>query len=198
MELCGGTPSENVVVGKAYGDDRVIDFPLDRGEAAGRHRRAAAGNARHPDPARLHDGRHWPGHEGRDSLLAHRRAGQGRPRRGDRAHRRRRQGADDAVRARRRAAQGRADADPAPHPPRQTRARRARHGGNGDLVVHLEARGRAVRRRQGRARARQSDCVRPLRHAAKPAAGPDCSGTSQWRPRLRRCRAVRGRPDLQG
>ncbi|WP_426612391.1 phenylalanine--tRNA ligase subunit beta [Bradyrhizobium sp. McL0616] len=28
MELCGGTPSENVVVGKAFGDDRVIDFPL--------------------------------------------------------------------------------------------------------------------------------------------------------------------------
>jgi phenylalanyl-tRNA synthetase beta chain len=27
-ELCGGTPSENVVVGKAFGDDRVIDFPL--------------------------------------------------------------------------------------------------------------------------------------------------------------------------
>ncbi|HVX78412.1 MAG TPA: phenylalanine--tRNA ligase subunit beta, partial [Bradyrhizobium sp.] len=28
MELCGGTPSENIVVGKAHGDDRVIDFPL--------------------------------------------------------------------------------------------------------------------------------------------------------------------------
>ena len=28
MELCGGTPSENVVVGKPFGDDRVIDFPL--------------------------------------------------------------------------------------------------------------------------------------------------------------------------
>jgi phenylalanyl-tRNA synthetase beta chain len=28
MEICVGTPSENVVVGKAYGDDRVIDFPL--------------------------------------------------------------------------------------------------------------------------------------------------------------------------
>jgi len=28
MEICGGAPSENVVVGKAYGDDRVIDFPL--------------------------------------------------------------------------------------------------------------------------------------------------------------------------
>jgi phenylalanyl-tRNA synthetase beta chain len=28
MELCGGTPSENVVVGRTFGDDRVIDFPL--------------------------------------------------------------------------------------------------------------------------------------------------------------------------
>lgn len=28
MELCGGTPSEAVVVGKSYGEDRIIDFPL--------------------------------------------------------------------------------------------------------------------------------------------------------------------------
>jgi phenylalanyl-tRNA synthetase beta chain len=28
MEMCGGTPSENVVAGKAFADDRVIDFPL--------------------------------------------------------------------------------------------------------------------------------------------------------------------------
>ena len=28
MEMCGGTPSENIVVGKAFGDDRVIEFPL--------------------------------------------------------------------------------------------------------------------------------------------------------------------------
>src|SRR6202046_847621 len=28
MEICGGTPSENVVVGKSHADDRVIDFPL--------------------------------------------------------------------------------------------------------------------------------------------------------------------------
>ncbi|MGH8447344.1 MAG: phenylalanine--tRNA ligase subunit beta, partial [Solimonas sp.] len=28
MELCGGAPSENVVVGDAFGEDRVIDFPL--------------------------------------------------------------------------------------------------------------------------------------------------------------------------
>jgi phenylalanyl-tRNA synthetase beta chain len=28
MEMCGGSASDNVVVGKAFGDDRVIDFPL--------------------------------------------------------------------------------------------------------------------------------------------------------------------------
>jgi phenylalanyl-tRNA synthetase beta chain len=28
LELCGGTPSENVVVGNAFGEDRLIDFPL--------------------------------------------------------------------------------------------------------------------------------------------------------------------------
>src|SRR5712672_71435 len=28
MELCGGTPSENVVVGKVFADDRIIEFPL--------------------------------------------------------------------------------------------------------------------------------------------------------------------------
>jgi phenylalanyl-tRNA synthetase beta chain len=28
MEICGGKPSEAVVVGKAHGDDRIIDFPL--------------------------------------------------------------------------------------------------------------------------------------------------------------------------
>ncbi len=28
MELCGGTPSDNVVVGKAFPDDRVIEYPL--------------------------------------------------------------------------------------------------------------------------------------------------------------------------
>jgi phenylalanyl-tRNA synthetase beta chain len=28
IDLCGGSPSENVVVGNAFGEDRVIDFPL--------------------------------------------------------------------------------------------------------------------------------------------------------------------------
>jgi len=28
MEICGGSPSENLVVGNAFGEDRVIEFPL--------------------------------------------------------------------------------------------------------------------------------------------------------------------------
>jgi phenylalanyl-tRNA synthetase beta chain len=28
MEMCGGTPSENIVVGNPFGADRIIDFPL--------------------------------------------------------------------------------------------------------------------------------------------------------------------------
>ena len=28
MEICGGTPSENIVVGNAFGDDRIIEFPI--------------------------------------------------------------------------------------------------------------------------------------------------------------------------
>jgi phenylalanyl-tRNA synthetase beta chain len=28
MELCGGKPSENIVVGDAFGHDRIIDFPI--------------------------------------------------------------------------------------------------------------------------------------------------------------------------
>jgi phenylalanyl-tRNA synthetase beta chain len=27
-EICGGTPSENIVVGNAFGDDRIIEFPI--------------------------------------------------------------------------------------------------------------------------------------------------------------------------
>ncbi len=78
-------------------------FSADRGQAPRRDRRAASGDETHPRPSRLHDGRPRPGGEGRGTLLAIGRARQGRHRRGDRAHCRRRQGADDAVRALRRA-----------------------------------------------------------------------------------------------
>ena len=102
MEMCGGTPSENVVVGNAFGEDRVIDFPLSEVKRLAGIDVPLVGDAAHPRPSRLHGGRQRPGGEGRGALLAHRCARQGRHRRGDRAHRRRRQGADDAVRARRR------------------------------------------------------------------------------------------------
>ena len=49
-----------------------------------------------------------------------------------------------------------------------------------------------------RARARQSDCLRSVRHAAEPAAGSGRRSAGQCRSRLCRCGAVRGRPDLQG
>ena len=198
MELCGGTPSENVVVGNAFGEDRIIDFPLSEVKRLAGNRSAAGRNAAHPRPSRLHGRRQRPGGEGRGPLLAHRCARQGRHRRGSRAHRRRRQGADDAVRARRRRPQAGADHDPAPHPPRQARAGGARHGGSRDLVVHFQTACRIVRRRTGRTGARQSDRLRPLGHAAEPAAGPRRRGAGQRQSRLLRRRAVRGRPDLQG
>ena len=111
MELCGGTPSENIVVGNPFGEDRVIDFPLTEVKRLAAIDVPLVGDEANPRPSRLHAGRQRPGGEGRGAVLAHRRARQGRHRRGDRAHRRRRQGADDAVRSRRRAAQAGADPD---------------------------------------------------------------------------------------
>ena len=184
MEMCGGTPSENVVVGKAFGDDRVIDFPLSEVKRLAGIDVPLVGGKTHPDSSRLHGGRQRPRGEARGAVLAHGRSRQGRYRRGDRAHRRRRQGADDAVRAWRRTAQAGPDHDPAPHPPRQARARGAWHGGSRDVVVHFQAARRIVRRRPGRTRARQPDCLRSLRHAAEPAAGPRRSRAGQRQSRL--------------
>ena len=102
MELCGGTPSENVVVGNAFGDDRVIDFPLTE------VKRLAGIEVPLAEMQRIlsHLGFMMAG-SGPVVKVAvpswrSRRPWQGRYRRGNRAHRRCRQGADDAVRARRR------------------------------------------------------------------------------------------------
>ena len=160
-------------------------FSVGRGQAPRRNRRAAGGDATHSDSSRLHGGRQRPYREGGGAVLAHRRAWEGRHRRGNRAHRRRRQRADDAVRTRRRAAQAGPDHDPAPHPPRQARARGARHGGSRDVVIHFETACRIVRRRAGSPRARQPDCLRPVRHAAEPAAGPRRRRAGQRQSRLR-------------
>ena len=108
MEICGGAPSENVVVGKAFGDDRVIDFPLTE------VKRLAGIDVAFPEMKRIlsHLGFMVAGSgrdgESRGAIVAIGRARQGRHRRGGRAHFRRRQSADDAVRPRR----GAARADP--------------------------------------------------------------------------------------
>ena len=99
-------------------------FPDDRTEAARRPRSAAAGNAPRAAEARLRRRGPGPAREGRGAVVAagHRR--QGRHRRGDRPHRRRRSDSLDAVRARRRAEEARAHHRAGPHPQGQAGARR--------------------------------------------------------------------------
>ena len=110
MEMCGGTPSENVVVGK-----RLRRRPRSSISRSAEMKRLAGIEVPSPRCKRIlgHLGfmvaGSGAGGEGRGAVLALRRARQGRHRRGDRAHRRRRPGADDAVRSRRRAAQAGAD-----------------------------------------------------------------------------------------
>jgi len=93
MELCGGTPSENVVAGSAFGEDRVIDFPL------AEVKRLAGIDVPFPEVKRIlgHLGFMVAGSGAVVKIavadLAFGRSRQGRYRRGDRAHCRRRQGA---------------------------------------------------------------------------------------------------------
>ena len=198
MEMCGGTPSENVVVGNAFGEDRIIDFPLSE------VKRLAGIDVPLAEMRRIlgHLGFMVAGSgpvvkvavpswrtdvHGKADIVEEivRIVGV------DKVPMTPFERGDDA-------AQAGADRDPAPHPPRQARAGGARHGGSRDVVVHFQTACRIVRRRTGRARARQPDRLRPLGHAAEPAAGPRRRRAGQRQSRLRRCRAVRSRPDLQG
>ena len=184
MELCGGTPSENVVVGNAFGEDRVIDFPLSE------VKRLAGIDVPLAEMRRIlgHLGFMVAGSgpvvkvavpswrtdvHGKADIVEEivRIVGV------DKVPMTPFERGDDA-------AQAGPDHDPAPHPPRQARAGRARHGGSRDLVVHFQTACRIVRRRTGRARARQPDRLRPLRHAAEPAAGPRRRGAGQRQSRL--------------
>ena len=198
IELCGGTPSENIVVGNAFGDDRVIDFPL------AEVKRLAGIEVPLPEVKRI------LGHLG--FMLA----GNGPvvkvavPSWRTDVH-----GKADIVEEIVRIVGvdkvpmtpfERGDAprkpvlscDPVAHPARQARARRARHGRGGDVVVHLEAACRVVRRRRKRPRARQSDRGRSVRHAAEPVAGAGRSSPGQYRSRLSGSGAVRSRAGFQG
>ena len=109
LDLCGGTPSEVTVAGKAEAPEISHRFPDQRIEAARRPRPRPGRDAARAQQARLLRRRPGPAREGRGAVVAARHRGQGRHRRGDRAHRRRRPHALDAVRPRRRAAQAGAD-----------------------------------------------------------------------------------------
>ena len=198
MELCGGTPSENVVVGKAFGDDRVIDFPLTE------VKRLAGIDVPLPEMKRI------LGHLG---FMV---AGSGPvvkvavPSWRSDVH-----GKADIVEEIVRIVGvdkvpmtpfERGDAPRKPIlKPIQLRTRRAKRAlaarGMVEAVTwsfiskpHAELFGGGKQR----TRARQSHRVRSVRHAAEPAAGPGRRGAGQCRSRLSGCRAVRSRPGVQG
>ena len=195
LSICGGEPSRMIVAGDPSTPRRSVpfqysevkrllgvDIPREEGEAI--LRRLGFG---------LEDGRVLR------SLLAPRHPGQGRRRRADPAHRRRRpRAARSPAPARRRRAETRADAHAEAHAPRQAHARRAVAARGGDLVVRPQGRGGTVRRRLAVARARQPDRRRPFRHAPEPHSGPRRGGRAQRPPGLERRRAVRGRAGLSG
>ncbi len=148
LDLCGGAPSEVTVAGSAEAPERVIDFPLSE------IKRLAGLAVPLPEMRRVLE---------RLGFFA---AGQGErvkiavPSWRPDVHGKadiveevvRILGVDrvplDAVRPRRGAAQAGADADPIAHAQGQARARRAQPGRGGDLVVHRQKAGGAVRRRQ--------------------------------------------------
>ena len=177
LDLCGGTPSAVMVAGKVETPQHVIDFPL--AEVA----RLSGLSASLPEIEhvleRLGFGVAGQGEiaEGHGAVVAARRARQGRYRRGDRAHPRRRPRAGDAVRSRRRAAQADPHLDPDAHPQGQARAGGARHGRGGDLVVRLQGAGRTVRRRP-RPSWRSPIRSRPISRTCGRACCPAC-----WRRR---------------
>ena len=136
--------------------DMIIDFPLARGEAPDRPRRARLRDeASHPAGARLLASR-APAItvEGRGAVLAAGRRWQGRPRRGGRAHRRRRPRAVPLpLRPPRRRSTAVLTLDPEAHAQRAKRALAAR--GLVEAVTWsfiAQAAGRAVRRRRAGAR----------------------------------------------
>ncbi len=158
LELCGGTACEGRsrrLQGLSAEDRR---FPLFGSQAPDRPRSLDGGEQGHPDPPRLHGiGLGRPCLR-RRSFLASGCGRQGRPRRGNHAHPRRRQ--HQACAAGKPCGRQRQDPDDAadPHPHRQARARCARHAGGRHLVLHFRRAGEALRRRFAGAEAGEPDC----------------------------------------
>ena len=161
------------------------------GEAADRPRRAQRRKHRHPVAARLLDQGFRLCRRRRGAVMAagHRR--QGRSGRGGHAHSWRRQHrAAAADQPRRRQWQDPDDAAD-PHAHRPAGARRARHDGGRDLVVHPRPACETVRRRRSQPQAVEPDRRRYDVDAAFAAAGAAGGGAAQRRQGHRRRRAVR-------
>ena len=185
MEMCGGTPSENFVVGNAFGEDRVIDFPLAKVSAS------PASTCRWPEARRIltHLGFMLAGSGPvvKVAVPSWRTDVHGK--------------ADLVEEVVRIVGVDKVPMTPfergdAPRKPVlttiQLRTRRAKRAlaarGMVEAVTWsfiFEAACRIVRRRTGRARARQPDRLRPVGHAAEPAAGPRRCRAGQRQSRLR-------------
>ncbi len=196
LDMCGGTPSENIVVGNRFGDDRLIDFPT------GEVKRLAGLEVPVVEMkrilARLGFMVAGSGPVVKVAVPSWRTDAQGKADiveeivrifGVDKVPETPFERGDDARKSV-------LTLDPVAHRQSPSRACQPRHGGGRDLVVHHEGGGRAVRRRPEGAHARQSHRRRSLRHAAEPAAGTDRGDARQYQSRLVRRRAVRGRPGV--
>ena len=197
LDLCGGTPSEITVAGSTHAEDRIIDFPV------AEVKRLSGLDVPLTEMKRVLDklgffvaGKgetvkvavpSWrPDIDGKADIVEEivRIVGVDRVPATPFAR------GEDARKPVLTAAAG-------AHPQAPSARSRPRHGRGGDLVVHRQGAGRTVRRRAGRAGARQSDRGRPLRHAAEPHSGAGRERAEECRSRLSRRGAVRGRADLQ-
>ena len=186
LDLCGGNPTEILIAGEVPDPKTVIDLPVSEVKRiAGidpsvSEITAILESLGFACTAASDQGRY----RRQRADLASRRDDQGRPRRGGRAHHRRRSRPGDAAAADPR--RGEAGAHPAPDPDaaRQACARRPRPGRSRDLVLHFAGRFGGFRRRQAGTRPRQSDCCRHVGHATQPPARVDPGCATQCRSRL--------------
>ena len=196
LDLCGGEPSEAIQAGDVPDSSNIIEFPLFGDQAPGRRRGYAGGSqcdlkslgfwiSGSGDTVKVAAPSWRPDIEGKADLV------------------------EEVVRI-----IGLDRVPFTPLPPtgtvgqkvlttgqiRRSKARRAlaARGFNEAVTWSFIAKGpgRAVRRRQCRAGAGQSDFQRNVRHAPEPAAGSSGRRPAQRRPRLWRCRPVRGRPGV--
>ena len=195
LELCGGTPSEITVAGNPHAPKRVVDFPSSdvkrltgmdvRRRKAGAYWRGSALPSTGDGVTKVTVPSWRPDVEGKADIVE---------------EVMRILGVDRVPSTP--FARGEAARKPVltPMQPRTRKAKRALAGrGMAEAVTwsFVAGTGGNVRRRRARVGARQSDRGGALRHAAEPHSGTRACGAEKCRPRIPRCRAVRGRADIR-